>query len=141
MLHQLQKCSNDGGDIGEFFSDRLPQIHNLYKTYMLSDNSSQEMLQRLRKENPKFEKFLKSAAKSDEPDLSFLLRRPMQRLDKYVFFMDQYCRKLAPGNPARLSMESAREMLGDILEEIEQGESVADNLAKVMPVLLHCSLS
>lgn len=133
LLEELKCCLKrwPEAELGATMTARLEEF-NVYQKFVLNAPEASQALERL-SNNKAYQSIVKQLERK-EGNPKDLLQRPLRRVEEIVFTLDGFYRSLPPASPERSVVEDVRDSLQDLLDTMEQRESVAGNLEKVMEI-------
>jgi len=133
LLEDLKSCLKQWPEPGLGISvmSHMKEF-NIYQQFLLNAPEASQVLERL-SSNKAFQNVVKQLERKEGHPKDLLLR-PLRRVEEIVFTLDAYYKSLPPASSERRVVEDARDGLQDLLDTMEQRESVAGNLEKVMEI-------
>ncbi|KAJ6230732.1 faciogenital dysplasia protein [Anaeramoeba flamelloides] len=119
--------------LGKIFID-LIKFSKVYITYVNNYNKGNELLKQLLKNNRKFSKFLKNQEKDDRCrrlDLGSMLIMPVQRLPRYIIFLEQLSKNTPFFHNDYDQIQNAYKMIVEVTTKVNEGKRDFENIQQM----------
>ncbi|KAJ3443725.1 faciogenital dysplasia protein [Anaeramoeba flamelloides] len=119
--------------LGKIFID-LIKFSQVYITYVNNYNKGNELLNQLFKNNRKFSNFIKNQEKDDRCrrlDLGSMLIMPVQRLPRYIIFLEQLCKNTPVFHYDYDQIQNAYKMIVEVTTKVNEGKRDFENIQQM----------
>ncbi|KAJ3443359.1 faciogenital dysplasia protein [Anaeramoeba flamelloides] len=142
LKQNLQKVIekwNAGSCLGKIFTEII-KFSKVYITYVNNYQKGLDLLQRLQKTNKKLKQFLR--VQTEDPrckrlDLQSMLIMPVQRLPRYVLFLEELTKKTPHFHEDFEQIKNALEMIKDVTTSVNEGKREFENVQKIDGIQRH----
>ncbi|KAJ3446926.1 faciogenital dysplasia protein [Anaeramoeba flamelloides] len=124
---------NANSCLGKIFID-LIKFSKVYITYVNNYNKGNELLKQLLKNNRKFSKFIKNQEKDDRCrrlDLGSMLIMPVQRLPRYIIFLEQLSKNTPFFHDDYEQIQNAYKMIVEVTTKVNEGKRDFENIQQM----------
>eukprot|EP01103_Thecamoeba_quadrilineata_P005460 TRINITY_DN15255_c0_g1_i1.p1 TRINITY_DN15255_c0_g1~~TRINITY_DN15255_c0_g1_i1.p1 ORF type:complete len:616 (-),score=147.50 TRINITY_DN15255_c0_g1_i1:134-1981(-) len=115
----------------------MVEFFKSYMTYVANQDLSMAIIERSRKKNPKFDKFVKELSENTELrglDMISFMIKPIQRICKYPLFLRELLKHTKPENPDLPDLELAAKGLERVASLVNESKLKNENQAKIREI-------